>query len=126
VSASVDHIERPLMTPDEVMRIRPPKKTSTDGVERIVAPGDMLIFVSGSRPIYGTQILYFTDPEFRRRAAIAAPIQFHAIEEGRVRPQRPSDRTPNVISRPEPEPHNNSGFLEQLEIDREDTGAEPS
>ena len=122
VSASVDHIERPLMTPDEVMRIRPPKKTSTDGQERIIAPGDMLIFVSGSRPIYGTQILYFTDPEFRRRAAIAAPIQFHAIEEGRVRPQRPSDRTPNVISRSEPEPRNNSGFLEQLELDREDAG----
>lgn len=126
VSASVDHIERPLMTPDEVMRIRPPKKTSADGQERVVAPGDMLIFVSGSRPIYGTHILYFTDPEFRRRAAIAAPIQFHAIEEGRVRPQRPSDRTPNVISRPEPEPRNNSGFLEQLEIDREDTGTQLS
>jgi type IV secretion system protein VirD4 len=26
VNASVDHIERPLMTPDEVMRLRPPKK----------------------------------------------------------------------------------------------------
>ena len=26
VNASVDHIERPLMTPDEIMRLRPPKK----------------------------------------------------------------------------------------------------
>src|SRR5262249_31417232 len=27
VNASVDHIERPLMTPDEVLRLKPPRKT---------------------------------------------------------------------------------------------------
>ena len=62
MSASVDQIERPLVTPDEVMRLKPPKKAGHGAGERIVAPGDMLIFVSGHYPIYGTQILYFTDP----------------------------------------------------------------
>ena len=59
MSASVEQIERPLMTPDEVMRLRPPKKTGSGAAERITAPGDMLIFVSGHHPIYGTQILYY-------------------------------------------------------------------
>lgn len=121
VSATVDHIERPLMTPDEVMRIRPPKKLSSAGVERIVAPGDMLIFVSGSRPIYGTQILYFKDPEFDGRASLPAPSEFQAIEDGKTRHQRPSDRTPNIISRPETEPLTNAAFIEQLEIDRSES-----
>jgi type IV secretion system protein VirD4 len=61
MSATVDHIERPLMTPDEVMRLRPAKKRGRGAKERIVAPGNMLIFVSGQYPIYGTQILYFKD-----------------------------------------------------------------
>jgi len=60
-SATVDQVERPLVTPDEVMRLRPPTKSGHGISERITAPGDMLIFVSGHFPIYGTQILYFTD-----------------------------------------------------------------
>src|SRR5207245_6823828 len=62
VSTHMDEIERPLMTPDEIMRLRPPKKESTGHQEKIIAPGDMLIFVSGHQPIYGTQMLYFFDP----------------------------------------------------------------
>src|ERR1019366_4669714 len=58
MSATVDQVERPLVTPDEVMRLRPPTKSGHGTAERIVAPGDMLIFVSGHYPIYGTQILY--------------------------------------------------------------------
>jgi type IV secretion system protein VirD4 len=102
VSATVDQIERPLMTPDEVMRIRPPKKRGRKSKERIVAPGDMLIFVSGHYPIYGTQILYFTDPVLSRRAVIPPPCRSFAIEEGQVVPQRAADRTRNLISAPEP------------------------
>jgi hypothetical protein len=34
VNASVDHIERPLMTPDEVMRLRPPKKGLCAGIRK--------------------------------------------------------------------------------------------
>jgi type IV secretion system protein VirD4 len=104
MSATVDQIERPLMTPDEVMRIRPPKKRGRGSKERIVAPGDMLVFVSGHYPIYGTQILYFTDPVLSKRAVILPPCRFFAIEDGNVVSQRPADRTRNLISAPEPRP----------------------
>lgn len=67
MSATVDQVERPLVTPDEVMRLRPPTKSGHGTAERIVAPGDMLIFVSGHYPIYGTQILYFTDTVLAKR-----------------------------------------------------------
>ena len=73
INASVDNIERPLMTPDEVMRLRPPKKKGSGEQERIVAPGQMLIFVSGHYPILGTQMLYFFDPILNERAQIAPP-----------------------------------------------------
>lgn len=56
MSASVEQIERPLMTLDEVMRLKPSKKSGSGPSERITAPGDMLIFVSGHHPIHGTQI----------------------------------------------------------------------
>src|SRR5690242_18898292 len=104
LNQGVVEIERPLMTPDEVLRLRPPAKTGHGAAERIVAPGDMLIFVSGHHPIYGTQILYFTDPVLAKRAEIRPPSQFLAIEDGRIVQQRPADRTRNVISAPEPQP----------------------
>lgn len=102
MSATVDQVERPLVTPDEVMRLRPPKKAGHGAAERIVAPGDMLIFVSGHYPIYGTQILYFTDPALAKRAVLPPPSAFFAIEEGSVIQQPDADRTRNVISAPEP------------------------
>lgn len=101
INASVEQIERPLMTPDEVMRLKPPAKQGQANSERIVAPGDMLIFVSGHYPIYGKQILYFADPELAKRAAEPSPTVFHAIEQGRVRKQRPPDRTANILSKAE-------------------------
>lgn len=73
VNASVDHIERPLMTPDEIMRLRPPTKKSTAEGEIITEPGDMLIFISGHFPILGMQMLYFADPELSRRSALVPP-----------------------------------------------------
>lgn len=141
MSASVEQIERPLVTPDEVMRLRPPKKAGHGPSERIVAPGDMLIFVSGHYPIYGTQVLYFADPVLSRRAAIGPPREFPAIEGGHAMQQRSADRTPNLVSREEqvsgsPDEDSavsrierafiaemsrgNTGFLEQLELDRTD------
>jgi type IV secretion system protein VirD4 len=73
VNASVDHIERPLMTPDEVLRLAPARKATNGGVERITAPGQSLIFVSGSYPILGTQMLYFLDPVLADRAKMPPP-----------------------------------------------------
>jgi type IV secretion system protein VirD4 len=104
VNASVDHVERPLMTPDEVLRLRPPHKQSDGASEKIVAPGQMLIFVSGHYPILGTQMLYFLDPELTRRAAVEPSNSFLALEDGRAKPQPAADRTRNLISKPEPPP----------------------
>ena len=101
VNASVDHIERPLMTPDEIMRIRPPRKARDGASERIVEPGLMLIFVAGHFPILGTQMLYFSDPVLAKRADIAPPTKLLAIEQGKAVDQRPADRTQHVISRSE-------------------------
>jgi type IV secretion system protein VirD4 len=101
LNASVDHIERPLMTPDEILRIRPPRKAGDGQSERIVEPGLMLIFVAGHFPILGTQMLYFADPVLAKRAGIAPPVKLFAIENGCVGPQRPKGRTAREISRPE-------------------------
>ncbi len=74
VSKTYHETQRPLLTPDEVSRLPAPKKVNEGGVdERITEAGDMLIFSAGHRPIYGKQILYFTDPTFQARALIEAP-----------------------------------------------------
>jgi type IV secretion system protein VirD4 len=101
VNASVDQIERPLMTPDEVMRLRPPRKEGHGATEQITAPGDMLIFVAGHYPIYGTQMLYFSDPVLRARAALAPPATLTTLINGQPVSQLPLERTPHVISRAE-------------------------
>ena len=41
-----------------------------------MAPGQMLIFVSGNYPILGIQTLHFFDPTFRIRAEIPPPTKF--------------------------------------------------
>ena len=51
-------VMRPLLTPDEAMRL---------------PPRDALIFVAGHAPIYGKKIRYFEDPTFLARARIAPP-----------------------------------------------------
>jgi type IV secretion system protein VirD4 len=51
-------VMRPLLTPDEAMRL---------------PPRDALIFVAGHAPIYGKKIHYFEDPTFLARARIAPP-----------------------------------------------------
>jgi type IV secretion system protein VirD4 len=120
VSGSVDHVERPLMTPDEVMRLRPPQKSGDGASEQIVAPGDMLIFVSGHFPILGMQMLYFFDPELRRRAAIPPPV-LQALDGETVVKQKSVDRTLHVVSKPEliasekAVSHLEKGFLEELQ-----------
>jgi type IV secretion system protein VirD4 len=104
VNASVENIERPLLTPDEVMRIKPATKEGEGSDERIVAPGDMLVFVSGHHAIYGMQMLYFMDPELQRRAAIPAPTGMYTIQNAKAVPQPPISRAANLLSAPEPDP----------------------
>jgi len=93
------------MTPDEVLRLKPPQKRTDRESERIVAPGQMLIFVSGNYPILGTQMLYFLDPELTARATVKPPTEFLALEDGKPVQQRSIDRTRNRISKPEAAPH---------------------
>jgi type IV secretion system protein VirD4 len=121
MSASVDHVERPLMTPDEIMRLKPPRKEGEGDTERIVEPGDVLIFTSGYYPILGMQMLYFSDPILSARAALAPPTTLRSLEDGRCIPQEPVDRSRNVISRAETiEPEDGlsgleRGFIEELQ-----------
>src|SRR5205085_2363998 len=91
VNASVDHIERPLMTPDEVLRLQPSRKQGDGVSERIAAPGQMLIFISGHFPILGTQMLYVLDPVLNTRASVAPPATLRAIQKNVVVEQEPPE-----------------------------------
>jgi type IV secretion system protein VirD4 len=73
INESVQQIQRPLMTPDEVMRIPAPVKEGQSKQEKIIWPGDMLVFMAGHRPIYGKQMLYFFDDVLRARAEMPPP-----------------------------------------------------
>jgi type IV secretion system protein VirD4 len=69
VSYTQQEVQRPLLTTDECLRMPGPKKEG----ELIVEPGDMVVYVAGFPAIYGRQPLFFQDPVFAARAAIAAP-----------------------------------------------------
>lgn len=70
VTRSYHELGRPLITVDEVMRLKAPTK---DEGGCITEPGEMLVFAAGVAPILGHQILYFCDPVFSRRAEIPPP-----------------------------------------------------
>lgn len=101
MNTSLSHFERPLLTPDEIFRIKAPEKEGEDENERITKPGDELLFVAGHRPIQGTQLLYFDNPELLRRSKLQPPVGNVAIENGEVVSQKPVTRTPRIVSRPE-------------------------
>lgn len=69
-SISVSEVSRPLLTPDECMRLPGINKSANGGIE----PGDMLIFTAGQYPIYGRQILHFLDPVFLKRSSMPPPM----------------------------------------------------
>lgn len=79
VTESISYSERELITPDEVARLKVPRKEGTETHNRIVEPGEMLIFVLGFPPIFGRQMLYFFDPVFRERAAIPPVEKWPAL-----------------------------------------------
>lgn len=70
VSRTTQEVQRPLLTPDECLRMPGPKKDA-DG--QITEAGDMVIYVAGFPAIYGRQPLYFQDQIFTARAAVPAP-----------------------------------------------------
>lgn len=86
VSRTFQEVQRPLLTPDECLRMPGPKK---DG-EKIVAPGDMLIYVAGFPAIYGRQPLYFQDKTFLARAAVPEPTASDTLRPSYSRPEERS------------------------------------
>lgn len=70
VSRTIQEVQRPLLTPDECLRMPGPRKNAAGEIEQA---GDMVIYVAGYPAIYGKQPLYFKDPVFQARAAIQAP-----------------------------------------------------
>jgi type IV secretion system protein VirD4 len=70
VSRTIQETQRPLLTPDECLRMPGPVKAENGDIREA---GDMVIYVAGFPAIYGRQPLYFKDPTFLARAAIPAP-----------------------------------------------------
>ena len=66
----MQEVQRPLLTPDECLRMPGPQKNDHD---LITAAGDMVVYCAGFPAIYGRQPLYFEDPTFTARAAIQPP-----------------------------------------------------
>ncbi len=69
LSTTYNETRRPLLTPDECMRLPGAIKDSKGD---IVSAGDMLIICAGFAPIYGKQILYFLDKALMARARLGA------------------------------------------------------
>ena len=70
VSRTLQETQRPLLTPDECLRLPGPVKNESGD---ITEAGDMVIYVSGFPAIYGKQTPYFMDSTFMARAAVPAP-----------------------------------------------------
>jgi type IV secretion system protein VirD4 len=77
ISKSLHEVQRPLLTPDECMRMPGPRK---DASGMITEPGDMVIYCAGYPAIYGKQPLYFADPTFSERAKIPAPAKSDTVQ----------------------------------------------
>jgi type IV secretion system protein VirD4 len=93
VSRTYQEVQRPLMTPDEIMRLPGPTKTLTGD---IIEAGEMLVFAAGHPPIRGRQILYFQDPVFAARAKIPPPVRSDAVRTVSVGPA--VSRQPFVVT----------------------------
>ena len=58
VSRTFQEVQRPLLTPDECLRMPGPRKDAEGHIE---AAGDMVVYVAGYPAIYGKQPLYLRD-----------------------------------------------------------------
>ena len=88
VSRTFQEVQRPLMTPDEIMRLPGPVKDQNGD---ITDAGEMLVFVAGQPVIRGRQILYFQDPAFSARSKIPPPKMTDRVRE---QPKPPKAVTP--------------------------------
>ena len=83
VSRTIQEVQRPLLTPDECLRMPGPVKTEGGDIAKA---GDMVVYVAGYPAIYGKQPLYFQDPTFQARAAIPAPKNSDKLRNSFVAP----------------------------------------
>lgn len=114
-SRHIRESSRPLMTPDEITKLKAPVK---DESGNIIEPGEMLVFAAGSKPILGAQSLYFFDQELLRRSRLTAPAQSQQItilpgrSDSRFCPPKrlvpPTPDHPAPQQRPEDQPINSS------------------
>ncbi len=88
ISKTMNEVSRPLMTPDEVMRMPPALKQG----DRVIEGGDMLIMIAGVPCIYGKQMPYFLDPVFRARSSVNPPDNSDEIP-GRKKITKKQDET---------------------------------
>jgi type IV secretion system protein VirD4 len=95
---SVEQIQRPLITVDEIRRIKPPTKATNDPNSRIIAPGDMLIFINGVAPIYGVQSLYFMNEVLLARTKLTPPAFRTAVEAETPKPATHMPEAPNFAA----------------------------
>ena len=75
-STSMHEVQRPLLTPDECLRMPGPRKNDRD---LITTAGDMVVYCTGFPAIYGRQPLYFEDQTFAARAKIPPPKHSDAL-----------------------------------------------
>jgi type IV secretion system protein VirD4 len=92
-SISINETSRPLLTPDECLRLPGAEK---DASGKVTAPGDMLIFTAGQSPIYGQQILYFLDPVFSSRSRILPPARSDSLYQGNALEQPQQSTRPGI------------------------------
>lgn len=76
VSRTIQEVQRPLLTPDECLRMPGPIKNANGDIEKA---GDMVVYVAGYPAIYGRQALFFQDPVFSARAAVEPPNRSDVI-----------------------------------------------
>ena len=70
VSRTFHTVNRPLLTSEEVGRLKAPTKKG----DQIVEGGQVLVLVAGRHPILAEQALYFRDPVFQARARLDAVL----------------------------------------------------
>ena len=77
VSKVEQEVSRPLMTPDECMRMPPPEKRG----ELMVKGGNMLVYAAGFPAVFGRQMPYFLDPVFIARSEVDPPAASDVLHE---------------------------------------------
>ena len=71
VSEQYHEVSRPLITPEECERLRPPSK---DAQGAITEAGDVIILRTGTHAVFAKQVLYFQDEFYARLVRLPPPL----------------------------------------------------